>query len=165
MAENDETLEHLRIDPKVIQFVQNQQIIKYLRSIDKRLNAVEARGIPFDRSKLFNRKTLAAGESATVYYYNVRPLVAFIWYVGCSWFPKTHYNWTIDNVLREKVERIYGYPSAPMSQPFKLAKPLIAKDNIRWVAYNNDDEPHVFDVYHDGILHSPEVAKQLGGAR
>jgi len=153
------------MDPRVFQVFQNQQIINQLRSIDERLSAVEAQGVPFDRSKLFMRKTLDAGESGTVYDYRIWGKVGFINYVGCSWFPKTHYIWTIDNVQREKVERVYGNPIAPMSEPYRLSTPLRFTQNIRWVAFNDDTEAHVFDVYHDGILHSSRVAALLRGAQ
>lgn len=135
-----------------------------LEEMNRRLEAVEARGIPFSPPKIHQYKTIAAGKSEVVYEYDPRPYVAFIYYIGCKWFTNTYYLWEIDKVFKEKVERTIGNVNAPTSEPLRLSKPLIAQEGIVWRAFNNDSVAHVFEVLCDGILYPSRVAKYLGGA-
>lgn len=159
----EDKLNHLRVNPQVFQAILLSRIEKQLKNVNAKLGVLEARGIPFEATNLLQRKTISAGKSDVVYEYDVRPYLAYIWYVGCHWYANTYYLWEIDGVLKEKVQRIIGSSVAPVSEPVRLEKPLIASRKIRWVAYNNDTVDHVFEVFHDGILYSAET--KLGGAR
>jgi len=131
--------ELLRIDPRVFQAILLHRIDRKLRDIslmlnqmNARLEAVEARGIPFTPAKIHQYKTIKAGKSGVVYNYDVRPYVAFIHYVGCKWFPNTYYVWEIDGVHKETVERTIGNVRAPISEPLRLKKPLIVRGKVVW---------------------------------
>lgn len=155
----------LRVDPQVFQAILLSRIEKRLKGIGERLEAVEARGIPFSPYKIHQHKTIPAGGSGVVYEYDVKPYVAFIYYVGCKWFPNTYYIWEIDNVRREeRIERTIGNASAPVSEPLRLEKPIVVREKIRWTAYNNDASDHVFEVLNDGVLYPQGIARHLGGA-
>jgi len=166
-----EELDLVRVDPRVLQAILLHRMDRKLRDIastldamNARLEAVEARGIPFSPTKIHQWKTIKAGKSGVVYNYDVRPYVAFIHYVGCKWFANTYYLWEIDGVHKEWVERIIGNVDAPTSEPLRLEKPLVARKKIVWRAYNEDTADHVFEVLCDGILYPPRVAQYLGGA-
>jgi hypothetical protein len=140
------------------------RIERKLGEINRRLEAVEARGIPFNPAKIYQYKTVEAGKYGVVYEYDPRPYVAFIQYVGCKWFPKTYYLWEIDRTSKEKVERTIGNADNPTSEPLRLKVPLVANERIRWTAYNGDSADHVFEVLNDGLLYTQSVAKYMGGA-
>ncbi|GAI41136.1 unnamed protein product [marine sediment metagenome] len=153
-----------RVDPHVFQAIMLSRIEKRLKGISERLEAVETRGISFSPYKIYQYKTIQAGKSGVVYEYDVKPYVAFIHYVGCQWFANTYYVWEIDNVRRERrIERTIGNATAPMSEPLRLEKPIVAREKIRWTAYNNDAVDHVFEVLNDGVLYPQRIAKYLGG--
>jgi len=166
-------IEGIRVPPDVLKVVLLHRIMRKLdivsdtlRKIDRRLESVEAKGIPFHPARIHQGKVIKAGEHGVVYEYVVLPrtYVAFIHYVGCKWFPNTYYLWEIDGIPKEKVERAIGDSEDPVSEPLRLPRPVIAREKIRWVAYNNDTVDHAFEVLCDGVLYPRRVAKYLGGA-
>ena len=154
----------LRVDPQVFQAILLSRIERKLREIDARLEAVEARGVPFSSIKIYQYKKIQAGRHGVVCEYKVAPFVAFIYYIGCNWFADTYYLWEIDGLPKERIERIIGNSSSPTSEPLRLEKPIVARDKIKWTAYNDSSTDHFFEVLNDGVLYPPGVAKYLGGA-
>lgn len=165
--EPDKLRQLIETRPYAIQLLQTQilyDIAGMQEEILSRLEATGAVGIKFSPTRIHQWRNIPAGGSGVVYEYKVEPLVAFIHYVGCNWFPNTYYRWEIDGGdLKETVQRIIGNSAAPISEPTRLEKPVVARRGIRWVAYNNDIVPHVFEVLNDGVLYPPRIAKYLGG--
>ena len=56
-------------------------------------------------------------------------------------------NWKIDGELMEKVER----QIAPIFTARREIPPIIVRHKIEWIATNNDNFSHVFEVLQDGI--------------
>ncbi len=98
-----------------------------------------------------------------MYRYEVHNLVGFIRYVACNWFANTYYEWRIDGMLKEKVERTIGDPTEPFAQPLRLIKPIVFEHEIEWIAYNGDALAHDFGALCDGELYTPEKAKHIEG--
>jgi hypothetical protein len=153
-----------RVEPKSLEAVIFLRMDRNLNAIrrsiellDRRLNAVETRGaqqsLPFDQSKKYQYVRIDPGQSAVVYDYDLDAYIAYIYYVGAKWYPNTILEWSINKQLEETVLHTYGNPSAPVSEPMRLEPPKVARNSIRWVAYNNDIVAHDFEVYHDGVLY------------
>jgi hypothetical protein len=93
-------------------------------------------------------KLVKAGESNIVYEFNIpKGYVAFIDQVANSWFPNTYLVWIVD-WEEERINR----EIAPINQPKEYNPPILAKNFIRWVGYNNDTQDHVFEVLCNGFL-------------
>jgi hypothetical protein len=93
-------------------------------------------------------KLVKARSSAVVYEFIIpRGYIAFIDQVANTYFPNTYLTWVVDSE-EETVER----EIAPIDVPKKYDPPIIAKNYIRWIAYNNDTEDHLFEVICDGYL-------------
>lgn len=155
-------LEHLRIDPRVYNTIQLNQIYLELRKMNQE---TAAKGLPFDRTTIYKWLEIQAGESAVVYQYDLSGMVAFISYVGVKWYANSHIDFTIDGTLREKIERTIGNFVSPTSQPEYYDPPIIAKNQILFKAYNQDTTEHKFEILCDGALYTYEQAKLMRGVR
>jgi len=103
----------------------------------------------FNFFKPYQFATVAAGESGTVFLLKVPSgHRAYIQRTANNWFQNTYLNWKVDGELVEKVERMI----APTPAPKPESPPIIAVDSIEWIAFNNSDSSHTFEVLQDGIF-------------
>jgi hypothetical protein len=74
--------------------------------------------------------------------------VGFINKVANSWYPNTYLEFIVDWEV-VKVER----EIAPINKPEEFDPPILVRNFVRWVAYNNDTSDHYFEVFCDGVLY------------
>ena len=95
--------------------------------------------------------TIAANRSGRVYYMKVpQSCVAFIEQVANNWFADTYLDWIVDG---QKVELQVQRAIAGLTIPKEYRPPILAKDYIEWVAYNNSGTDRVFEVLCDGAIY------------
>jgi hypothetical protein len=93
-------------------------------------------------------KLVKAGKSDIVYEFIIpKGYVAFIDQIANSWYPNTYLKFIVD-WEEETVQR----EIAPINSPKEYKPPILAKNFIRWIAFNNDSQDHVFEVLCDGFL-------------
>lgn len=104
----------------------------------------------FRRDDQYQFATIPAGTSGQVYYLrNPQPdlLVGVINQVANDWYPNTFLEWFTD-YNPKRVEYIIGQ----VDEPKHYDRGIPFKHEVRWVAYNNSDEDHVFGVLCDGYF-------------
>ena len=93
-------------------------------------------------------KRIEPGKSDIIYEFKIpKGYVAFIQQVGNTWFLNTHLIWAVDWHILTLERQI-----APLNSPKEFNPPILAKDTIRWIGFNNDTIPHFFEVLCDGVL-------------
>jgi hypothetical protein len=93
-------------------------------------------------------KLVKAGQSAVVYEFILpRGSVGFIEDIGNTYFPNTYLTLVVDGE-EQTIER----EIAPINLPKRYSPPILVKNYIRWIAYNNDTEDHLFEVVCDGFI-------------
>ena len=103
----------------------------------------------FNFTKPYQYATVAAGETKRVFFLKVpKGHKAYIQRTGNNWFQNTYWEWKVDGELVEKVERLI----APVHITKPEVPPIIAIDKIEWIAHNNSDSSHIFEVLQDGIF-------------
>jgi len=109
----------------------------------------------FKRDLQYQCATIPAGGSGRVYYLtNPQPdlLMGIIIQVANSYFDDCYFEWFVDH-LPKKVEYQIGEIHNP-----KHYKPGIPFEReIEWIAYNNSDTEHVFEVICDGHFIAKEI--------
>ena len=94
---------------------------------------------------------IADGTSGRVYFMQIPAgCVAFIEQVANNWFADTYLDWKIDG---EKVEPQIQRAIAAINNPKDYKPPILAKNTIEWVAYNNSGTDRVFEVLCDGAIY------------
>ena len=89
-----------------------------------------------------------AGEKKIVWELKVTGgYTGFINKVSCDWYKSCFWEWSVDGVLIEKVER-----EVSVTEPDEFSPPIIARKWIRWIYYNKDTVDHVVGVMLDGEL-------------
>ena len=103
----------------------------------------------FNFFKPYQYATIAAGASGIIFSLKVPAgHKAYIQRTGNNWFQNTYFEWKVDGEIIEKVERMIApVPAAKPESP-----PIVAVDSIEWIAYNNSDSQHTFEVLQDGIF-------------
>ena len=106
--------------------------------------------IPFSAfGSPYQYREVEAGKSAVVYLYDVPPdWVGFIYDLALSWYRKTYLGWEIDNEMVETIEHRIG----DFRRPKVFNPPYLVENQVKFTAYNNDNEAHIFRVRCDGIL-------------
>jgi hypothetical protein len=101
--------------------------------------------------KPYQYATIAAGESGRVYYYKIPDsCVGFIQQVANAWFANTKLDWIVDG---EHVEpNLIERQIATIIEPKEYNPPILVRNYIEWIAYNNSTASHVFEVLTDGFL-------------
>ncbi len=103
----------------------------------------------FNFFKPYQYAAVAAGESGTIFSLKVPSgCKAYIQRTGNNWFQNTYFEWRVDGELVEKVERMI----APVPAPKPESPPIKAVEKIEWIAFNNSDSSHTFEVLQDGIF-------------
>jgi hypothetical protein len=74
-------------------------------------------------------------------------MTAFIEQIANTIYRDSYYILRIDG-KEEKVERAYG----TLDNPYKLVPPIVAKNRIEMIAYNNSLYGHIFECVIDGQL-------------
>lgn len=110
---------------------------------------------PLSRLGNTHQVKLVKAKSSEVVFEIILPksCIAFIDQVANSWYPNSVIHFTVDDET-EIVKR----EIAPINQPKHYDPPIVVKNFIRWVAYNNSDEDHYFEVLCDGYyIKLPEL--------
>lgn len=103
----------------------------------------------FNFFKPYQYVTVAAGETKTVFILNVpHGHRAYIQRTANNMFSNSFLEWKVDGELVEKVER----QIAPVNSPKPETPPIIALAKIEWIAINNSDSSHIFEVLQEGIF-------------
>jgi len=108
--------------------------------------------IPFSQiGNIHQYATIAANSSGRVFYLKIpESTVGFLQKAATNWFNNTYYSWAVDGAIVEsKIERML----ASITEPQNFEPPYLVKNNIEFIAFNNDTESHVFEVLCDGICY------------
>jgi len=102
---------------------------------------------PLDRIAPTHQYKLVKAKSSDIVFEIIIPrdCIGFIEQVANSWYPDTVLHFIVDDEA-EIVKR----EIAPINSPKHYDPPIVVKNFIRWVAYNNSEEDHVFEVVCDG---------------
>lgn len=94
--------------------------------------------------------TISAGSSGRVFYFEIpKKMVAFLKMVANNWYDDTYFTWIVDGeIIDPKVERAFGL----VDRPKIYDPPILVKNYIEWIAYNNSSEDQIFEVMCDGIV-------------
>jgi len=113
----------------------------------------------FRRDDQYQYKTVPAGENRTVFYLrnpNPTKLVGLITEVANDWYPHTYLEWRIDYN-----PKIVEYMIGNINNPKEFERGIPFKEEVEWIAYNNDTEEHAFGVLCDGFFISREVYERI----
>lgn len=102
---------------------------------------------PLDRIAPTHQVKLIKAKSSGIVFEIIMPksCIGFIEQVANSWYPNTILHFIVDNET-EVVKR----EIAPINIPKHYDPPIVVKNFIRWIAYNNSEEDHYFEVLCDG---------------
>ena len=109
----------------------------------------------FKREQQYQHATIPAGQNGRVWFMvNPQPdlLVGIITQVGHEWYDDTFLEWIID-YDNKRVD----YQIAPPNAPKHFERGIPFFDQVEWIAYNNSELDHVFDVLCDGFFIPSEV--------
>ena len=99
--------------------------------------------------------TIQPGSSGRVYYMKVpESCVAFIERIGNNYFDNTYYKVYIDGELMES--NVIERQIAPINQPLVLVEPILVKNYIEVIGYNNDTSSHIMEFLIDGTIYHLE---------
>lgn len=146
----------LRLDRRI------SSIYRTLDQMEQRLQALEYRPSVFPQEIVHQYEDLAPGQSGRVWYWKIpRRYIVLLRVVGCLWWPDTYLKWLIDGELKEKVERNIGNVNNPLGEPYVMPRPIVVRDQIEWIAYNNSSNTIKFGVLHDGEIYPKEIARRV----
>lgn len=165
MSEEEELEQFLKVDPKVVQALLQFKTYKELKKLGDKVGAFVSFMGPmtrmFKRELQYQYKTIAAGKSGTVWFMkNPQPqlLVGIITQVGNSWYSGTYLEWFIDHYPK-KIEYVIG----DVDDPKHFERGIPFHKQVKWVAYNEDDVEHTFEVLCDGFWMSKKVFNHIVG--
>lgn len=105
---------------------------------------LESRGFP----KPYDYADVPAGQKAVVWRMGGwGDYVAFINKISVDWFAGTHWEWTVDGKLVDRIERTIS-----ISEPDEYDPHIVAKRWVRWTFFNESSEARKVGVLCDGVL-------------
>ena len=166
--ENQEFDKFLKVKPDVLQTLLLFKMYKSLKRMEQGQNKLRAFNTfkgpmtrPFKRDLQYQYATIAAGSSGRVYYLNnPQPdiLMGIIVQVGNNWFVDTYYEWFVD-YLPKRVE----YQIGEIHNPKHFERGIPFETQVEWIAFNNSDESHVYEILTDGYFIPKTVYNQIVG--
>jgi hypothetical protein len=93
-------------------------------------------------------KKIDSGKSDTIFEFQIpKGYIGFIYKIACSYYQNTFIDFIVDGFV-ERIER-----EIPINSPEEIDPPIVVKNFIKAVGYNNDTIDHFFEFYIDGYLY------------